>query len=168
MSNLLKSIGQRYNNHMIKIGRQKARAVLLDQSDRTLQDLGISRTLLQQGNHQWPWQNEEEEQPAPARRRTVSRREEAKAIRTLRALSNRELSDIGISRGSIIDSVRNGRPGVERNPMPSQLLANMAHEAPTATIEQIETAASNSPDNTPTPTPTAPTPMEGSDKRVAA
>ncbi len=146
MSRLLKKIGQGFNNHMIKTGRQKARLVLLDQSDRTLKDLGMSRELLEKGNAYWPWQSSED-QPVPVRNaKKAAHGDEATAIRTLKAFSDRELRDIGISRGSIVDSVRNGRPGIEATPASTQTLERLAQEsiATASAVDINETVAVNS------------------------
>ena len=82
-------------------------------SDRVLEDIGISRDLLQKGTDYWPWALIESQPvqavPAAATPR-LSRREERQAIRALRALSDRELLDMGITRGTIAHSVRYGRP----------------------------------------------------------
>jgi len=45
--------------------------------------------------------------------RRVLLSQDARTIRELRAMSNAELSDMGISRGGIVDAVRNGRPEPE-------------------------------------------------------
>ena len=43
-----------------KSSRRRALAELSTQSDRSLEDLGISRALLSQGIAAWPWKNEVE------------------------------------------------------------------------------------------------------------
>lgn len=89
-----------------KSSRRKALTELNTMSDRTLEDLGISRSLLSQGVQSWPWKSN------VALNNTVktSKRSEIKAaIKELQAYNNRELADMGISRGEIVDVVMNGR-----------------------------------------------------------
>lgn len=148
MSALLQTIGTRYTEYMIQKGRNQARQVLLSQNDTILEDLGISRGLLESGLKAWPWKTTVE-QPAPelAVKRQYNWLEELRAIRELRALSNKELLDIGINRGSIVDAVKNGRPGVEVAALPAGNWSNLANQAiGTASVDLDETAA-----NTPLP-----------------
>lgn len=90
-----------------KSGRRKALAELNTMSDRTLEDLGISRSLLSQGIQSWPWKSDMELNAAA---QTTNKSKEIKAaIRELQAYNDRDLADIGISRGEIVDVVTNGR-----------------------------------------------------------
>jgi uncharacterized protein YjiS (DUF1127 family) len=41
--------------------------------------------------------------------------DEARAVVELQAYTDRELADLGIARSDIVDLVRRGRPGYERN-----------------------------------------------------
>lgn len=111
MFNFFNTMGRSYDTYMTALGRQQARRILLNQSDHTLKDLGISRAKLEQGVKAWPWKVLED-QPiaAKAPKRTMSY---AKAIRELNSYSDRELRDIGISRGSIPSAVKEGRVGIE-------------------------------------------------------
>ena len=89
-----------------KSGRRKALAELNTMSDRTLEDLGISRALLSQGISSWPWKSEMEVTDTAK----SSKRSEVKAaIRELQALNDKDLADIGISRGEIAHVVEHGR-----------------------------------------------------------
>ena len=110
MVTFFKNFGQRYTEHMVNIGRKHAREALLGKSDRLLEDMGISRDLLEKGVDHWPW-TLIESQPVAAVQpvRKLSRREERRAIRALQGLSDRELLDIGITRGNIAHAVRYGR-----------------------------------------------------------
>lgn len=109
MFQLLKSFAKGYENYMTNIGRAQARRVLLTQSDRSLEDMGISRHLLAKGVDAWPWREGEVKVVPTHIEETSARRDEKRAIRELRAMSNAELRDMGISRGGIVDAVRNGR-----------------------------------------------------------
>lgn len=87
-------------------GRRKALAQLNTMSDRTLEDLGISRSLLSQGIQSWPWKSN----VALNTTAKQSKSSEIKAaIRELQAYNDRDLADLGISRGEIVDLVMNGR-----------------------------------------------------------
>ena len=44
---------------MISLGNLKTHRILLQLDDRTLEDAGISRDLLEQGVSAWPWRIEE-------------------------------------------------------------------------------------------------------------
>ena len=89
-----------------KSGRRKALAELNTMSDRTLEDLGISRALLSQGINSWPWKSSME----VAMTAKVSKRSEIRAaIKELQALNDKDLADIGISRGEIAHVVKHGR-----------------------------------------------------------
>jgi len=105
----LKNLVSRYDSYMTVKGREKARQILMNKDARSLEDMGISPYLLAQGLDAWPWR-EGEVQAKPARVTAVSKsKEQRRAIRELRGMSNAELSDLGISRSSIVDVVMNGR-----------------------------------------------------------
>ena len=89
-----------------KSGRRKALAELNTMSDRTLEDLGISRALLSQGIASWPWKSEME----VSNTAKPNKRSEIKAaIKELQALNDKDLADIGITRGEIAHVVKHGR-----------------------------------------------------------
>jgi len=78
-------------------------------SDRQLEDVGISRDLLLQGVSQWPWRADaviSTDQPEK-----LSTAEINKAIRELSDMTDKELWDLGIARGSIRQVVTNGPEG---------------------------------------------------------
>ena len=89
-----------------KSGRRKALAELSTMSDRTLEDLGISRALLSQGISAWPWRSNMElnEVAKPSKRSEIRA-----AIKELQALNDKDLADIGITRGEIPHVVKHGR-----------------------------------------------------------
>jgi len=89
-----------------KSGRRKALAELNTMSDRTLEDLGISRALLSQGIAAWPWKSGMELNTTV---KQSSRSEVRAAIKELRALNDKDLADIGISRGEIAHVAKYGR-----------------------------------------------------------
>jgi len=87
----------------------RTRNTLLTMSERQLEDAGISRALLLQGVKHWPWREEQlekaTEQPAKADSAEIRN-----AIKELSAMSDRELWDMGIHRGSIRQAVEAGMP----------------------------------------------------------
>ena len=87
----------------------KTRRVLLTMSDRQLEDVGISRDLLAQGASAWPWRADtviSDDQP-----KRMSATEINKAIRELSDMTDKELLDLGVTRGSIRHAVTNGTQG---------------------------------------------------------
>ena len=93
--------------------REEARCTLLRMSDRNLQDIGISREKLEMGVGAWPWQVDGKGRAADTDK-TITPAMRKQAIRELQAYSDRELHDLGLSRGDIVDAVNNGRPGIDR------------------------------------------------------
>jgi len=152
---------------MIQVGRSQARRVLLMQSNRELEDMGISRHLLLEGVKSWPWRDGEQqntvEQPLPVQVPTrAQRRDEKRAIRELQALSNAELQDMGISRGGIVDAVRHGRrDDQERSPIVPRKLRE--------TLQNVNTKAVNTPSLASNETDDKPpqAPLSGGTKQVA-
>lgn len=112
MLNKLKTMAARYERYMTYVGKMKTRQVLLQCSNRTLEDLGISRDLLDQGIKAWPW-HAVTEQPA---KQSIAYTTQTKkqAIKELAAYSDSELHDLGITRGTINEAVMHGRHGIER------------------------------------------------------
>lgn len=108
---LFKRIYRNYESYMIRRGREEARTILLSRDDRTLSDLGFSRELLESGVEAWPWEAPQES-PLKLNFSALIIREKH-AIGELESLTDTELHDLGISRGSIPDAVKQGRPGFE-------------------------------------------------------
>lgn len=108
MIRFLKNVYHQYQHLLILKGRKMAREVLLDKSDRELEDMGFSRTLLNAGISHWPWRVNTDEQS-----QLLTPAVEKDAIRALRTMTDRELFDLGITRGTIVESVRHGRSGIE-------------------------------------------------------
>jgi len=131
MTNFLKRAYLNYQQLLIIRGRKVARVVLLDKSDRELEDMGFSRELLQQGISQWPWRVDDDQAA------NESAQLETAAINTLQGMSDRELRDLGITRGTIEESVRHGRAGVDRSNAASPVsnLHNGRVRQPATTIE---------------------------------
>ena len=112
MLQTLKSMAIRYNNYMTYVGRKRACEVLLQSSDRMLEDAGFSRELLQKGADAWPWQISDstpELPPVQFDKLTINR-----AVQELESYSEQDLHDLGITRGTITESVLKGREGIER------------------------------------------------------
>ncbi len=109
----------------IMAGRVRARNSLLALDDRLLKDVGISRELLLQGVSAWPWREVKvETASAPKQKKIVKvyslvnekEQEIQQAIKELKSYSDRELADLGITRGDIEFVVRNGRPKLDEDP----------------------------------------------------
>ncbi len=64
MSTLFEKFGKRYAEYKTRQGRHQARSILLSQGNAVLEDLGISRELLESGVNAWPWKTTVE-QPVP-------------------------------------------------------------------------------------------------------
>ena len=54
MFKLISAIGRGYDSYMTRQGRVQAHRILSNQSDWTLNDLGVSRQLLNGGVKNWP------------------------------------------------------------------------------------------------------------------
>jgi len=113
MFKLISTLGRSYDNYMTHQGRVQAHRILVGQSDWMLNDLGVSRELLKGGVKNWPWKVQSDQPTAPEVAQESQRKIERRAIRELNSYSNRELHDLGITRGTIVDTVRNGRPNHE-------------------------------------------------------
>ena len=127
MFQVLKTALKGYENYMTRVGRSQARRVLLTQDQRALEDMGISYSLLLKGTSEWPWREDTEAAEYAPIKDTPSRRDEKRAIRELRAMTNAELRDIGISRGGIVDAVRNGR--LDNVEVPNRLRKDLEQSA---------------------------------------
>lgn len=99
-------------NHLQNYALHRTRAQLLNLSDRQLEDVGISRRLLVQGVTSWPWREDEKAstelaaQPAKMKAKDIN-----SAIQELSRMSDKQLRDIGIDRGTIRHSVTHGVDG---------------------------------------------------------
>lgn len=110
MIEILRNIRTRIEGVLLARARADARRRLLSMSDRNLEDIGISRKLLEQGVAAWPWRESELAVRAAERSSELGR---ARAIRELRAYSDRELNQLGLSRVGIVEAVTHGRPGID-------------------------------------------------------
>lgn len=106
----LASIGSAFEIYMTRRGRVEAYKILMRQDDKSLQDIGIDRHELIGGLKNWPWDGSatiQAKQPVA----------KARAISELNSYSDRELHDLGINRGMIVDAVSNGRAGIDNAPI---------------------------------------------------
>ncbi len=89
------------SNILQRSAMRQTRVQLMRMSDRQLEDIGISRELLSRGISEWPWREETvTDQP-----QKLTTAEINKAVRELSAMTDQELRDVGISRGSIRQAV---------------------------------------------------------------
>lgn len=108
---LLKRFYRGYQKRMLSAGREQARTQLLSRPDRILSDLGFSRYLLESGVDAWPWAASTETSPEIVLDKLLASDEQA--ISELQTLTDMELKDLGITRGVISESVKQGRSGIE-------------------------------------------------------
>ena len=151
MLNLVALVVSSFEKYMTRLARQRTLQVLSQQSDATLRDIGVSRAMLNSGHVSWPLQSAElnsvqaeyntvkpeRSSAATTYHKVMSK---ARAIRELRACSDRELRDLGITRGSIVEAVQYGRPGIEQADSPQAAPASSKAMAPA-----IATAAPSQP-----------------------
>jgi len=100
-----------FDDWITRVARARTCELLLAGSERRLADTGFSRQLLEQGVDAWPWRSETVSGSLPPMQLDLMAKE--RAIRELKDYSDQELGDLGISRGSIEDSVANGRAGID-------------------------------------------------------
>jgi uncharacterized protein YjiS (DUF1127 family) len=131
MSSIFSSVKAAFANAAMRSSKSRLRLQLLGMSDRQLQDFGFSRDSLQEGISAWPWRldgvadavaagtslHAEGLAVAPVLTQIVpvkaSRKSIRKAVNELNSYSDRELAELGVSRQSIKEVVRYGRPAVE-------------------------------------------------------
>lgn len=104
-----------YNSYMTYLSRVKAREVLLNSSDRTLEDLGISRQLLESGLKAWPWHKIDPEF-VPLRFKqinNVNANYDTHAPREPQNYYDKNLNNPDTSKGSGVDAVISSRNGIE-------------------------------------------------------
>ena len=101
-----------FKSYLHNTALHKTRIQLLQMTDRQLEDVGISRALLNQGIASWPWREDytthAELTKQPARMKAT---EISKAINELSRMTDKQLRDIGVSRGTIRQSVEHGVDG---------------------------------------------------------
>ena len=100
-----------FNSYMTYLGRARVRDVLLRSSDRMLEDAGFSRELLESGVKAWPWHMPALEL-SPLDFEHVGN---VAAMREPQAYSDKDLRDLGISRGSNPEAVIFDREDIDNN-----------------------------------------------------
>lgn len=154
MRNLFAQIITGYENYMMRLAHQRTLDVLARQSDATLRDIGISRDMLRKGAVSIPLKPTRQSRSERPAKVTSSTRQMAmsrlRAIAELRSYSDRELRDLGITRGSIVEAVANGRPGIDSTATPSATAA-----APMGTTAYPPMAAKEEPSHKRPVTPIA-------------
>ena len=120
----LNAISDKFLASAERRGRRMARTQLLNMSDRQLNDFGVSRHLLMEGISAWPWRDASTADLAgeglariPAitnvGKNVIGAKDIKKAVKELSSFSDRELAELGVTRHSIEESVRYGRPAIE-------------------------------------------------------
>jgi uncharacterized protein YjiS (DUF1127 family) len=110
---MFESLKCKWLNFAEKYSRIKTLQILERMPDRQLEDAGLCAALVRGGIEYYPWRVNEPAIPLPnhkPKHKTVglSRRELRRAEAELRALTNKELADLGLSRGNIPYAVRYG------------------------------------------------------------
>lgn len=108
---LLNKIGKSVFNALEMAGRARTLSQLETMSDRALEDLGFSRLLMNQGVSAWPWKKDQE---VIAQKAKTSSDEINAAIKELNSYNDKDLADLGLSRGEIRNAVINGRKNDEQ------------------------------------------------------
>jgi len=190
MTTKFTKIKNAYINYMTHRAQAEVHRVLLTQSDRALEDMGISRALLEGGVSNWPWtvpaednfslhagKNAEKNaansnavaQTEVARK--SNRQQIAAAIRELNAYSDHQLRDLGIHRGMIKDAVMNGRYGID-NIKPVKASTELAHASEEVSMAAPKVAnvgfTQQSANDTDLPQPPMTPPNSGGGSRQAA
>ena len=88
--------------HFDAIARARVQSSLLILGPAWVEKYGYSWTALRGGVDGWPWRK-----PASS---STEEKEIRRAIRELKAMSDRELRDLGIARSGIEAAVRHGHP----------------------------------------------------------
>lgn len=99
----MKKMFKAIQNYLEEYGKHRTRHVLLSMSDKQLHDVGISRDLLIKGVQAWPWRMSDT--TAGQTVTPISKPEIKQAVRELQDMSDRELLDMGLSRGEIKHAV---------------------------------------------------------------
>jgi len=102
--------------HLHNYALHKTRTQLMQMTDWQLEDVGISRRLLNQGIGSWPWREDASaESTTPSAK--MEKKDINKAVLELSRMSDAQLRDIGISRGTIQHSVKHG---IDRHTTPKR------------------------------------------------
>lgn len=108
---LFTKIGKSISSAFEMAGRARTLAHLETLGDRTLEDLGFSRALMSQGVSAWPWKMD---QKINAHEVLTDSKKIDAAIEELNTYNDKDLADLGLSRGGIRDAVINGRKDTEQ------------------------------------------------------
>lgn len=97
----IKKIWNSIKQAMVLAGRARVYSFLIRQDQEWLEKFGYSVKALKQGVSAWPWRKFSEDF---AKERIIRQ-----SVKELRAYSDRDLQDIGMSRSDIEQAVRSGR-----------------------------------------------------------
>ncbi len=64
MSGIFEALNNSFTRFMTNAARNRLRHNLLSRSDRFLDDIGVSRELLEEGVGAWPWKTDDAPEPA--------------------------------------------------------------------------------------------------------
>jgi uncharacterized protein YjiS (DUF1127 family) len=106
MKALIASLSERIRGAMLRAGYERARQEMLQLPDRLLDDVGVSRELLEQGVAAWPWRK-------PTAADGLRGADLKPAVAELRRYNDSELNELGIARSQIETVVARGRDGID-------------------------------------------------------
>lgn len=98
-----------YQYHLSLRARRMGRDILLQKTDRELEDMGFSKTLLLAGVNYWPWRLEDEAAVYDGCDTST-----ASVLGQLNAMNDRELAEPGITRGGRDEAVHYGWADIKR------------------------------------------------------
>ena len=110
MKTSIDKLARRVQRVIERMGYERARVEMLQLSDRLLEDIGVSRALLEQGVGAWPWRERSTDVSAVDTKSPVNLNP---AIAELRRYSDKELNELGVARGDIETVVAYGRDGID-------------------------------------------------------
>ena len=113
MLQAIKSMAFRYNRYMTYMGRKRALEILLNSSDRMLEDAGFSRELLEQGVHAWPWKSESDEQQLHPI--DFNELESNRTVLDIQAIGEHRREGLDVARDYIDDEASRDRSQSERD-----------------------------------------------------
>lgn len=93
--------------------KREALYYLQEMSTDELIESGFSPSLVKEGISAWPWREDHQFEMLSKIKGLIA--EEQRCVNELERLTDSELTDLGLSRGSIRRSIRHGRPGIDKN-----------------------------------------------------
>ncbi len=111
MANVIPALAQGIESLRLYLTRERIRRSLLSRSDHALDDIGVSRELLERGAGLWPWRSDGEAATVSVASvaRLTNRLRLRRAFRELEERRDREAAIAGTAHERIADAMRRGR-----------------------------------------------------------